>query len=88
MTDDQVTNFFLWMDIRMSCTQSSSTIPLGTQAMKITAIFGEKYPSAEWSVFFHHVSESDLSYVYDGYLQWVYKGRRYILIQLKKPEDE
>ena len=25
----QVTNFFLWMDIRMSCTQSSSTIPLG-----------------------------------------------------------
>jgi phage FluMu protein Com len=60
----------------------------GTQAMKITAIFGEKYPSAEWSVFFHHVSESDLSYVYDGYLQWVYKGRRYILIQLNKPKDE
>ena len=56
--------------------------------MKITAIFGEKYRSAKWSVFFHHISESDLSYVYDGYLQWVYKGRRYILIQLNKPEDE
>ena len=60
----------------------------GTQAMKITAIFGEKYRSAKWSVLFHHISESDLSYVYDGYLQWVYKGRRYILIQLNKPKDE
>lgn len=59
-----------------------------TNAMKIAAIFGEKYPTAEWSVFFHHVSESDLSYVYDGYLQWVYKGRRYILIKLNKPDEE
>mmetsp|Transcript_4533 Transcript_4533/g.8083 ORF Transcript_4533/g.8083 Transcript_4533/m.8083 type:complete len:171 (-) Transcript_4533:491-1003(-) len=58
------------------------------KAMKIASIFGDKYPTCEWSVFFHHVSESDLSYVYDGYLQWVYKGRRYILIKLNKPEDE
>lgn len=59
-----------------------------TTAAKIAALFGEKYPTAEWSVFIHHVSESDLSYVYDGYLQWVYKGRRHILVKLNKPEEE
>ena len=37
--------------------------------MKIASTFGDKYPTCEWSVFFHHVTESDLSYVYDGYLQ-------------------
>lgn len=50
-----------------------------TNAAKIASLFGDKYPTAEWSVFIHHVSESDLSYVYDGFLQWVYRGRRYIL---------
>eukprot|EP00667_Euglena_gracilis_P017260 EG_transcript_18160 len=59
-----------------------------TNAAKIASLFGDKYPTAEWSVFIHHVSESDLSYVYDGFLQWVYRGRRYILVKLNKPEED
>lgn len=59
-----------------------------TPAAKIAGAFSDKYPTAEWSVFFHHVSESDLSYVYDGFLQWVFKGRRYVLVKLTKPDEE
>eukprot|EP01006_Ploeotia_vitrea_P019396 TRINITY_DN51589_c0_g1_i1.p1 TRINITY_DN51589_c0_g1~~TRINITY_DN51589_c0_g1_i1.p1 ORF type:complete len:440 (+),score=42.45 TRINITY_DN51589_c0_g1_i1:22-1341(+) len=53
-------------------------------ASEIAATFSHKWKDSEWSVFFHHVSSSDLSYVYDGFFQWVYKNRRYILIKLDK----
>eukprot|EP00669_Euglena_mutabilis_P000857 TRINITY_DN110_c0_g1_i5.p1 TRINITY_DN110_c0_g1~~TRINITY_DN110_c0_g1_i5.p1 ORF type:complete len:240 (-),score=46.81 TRINITY_DN110_c0_g1_i5:416-1135(-) len=59
-----------------------------TPAAKIAGVFGERYPAAEWSVFIHHASESDLSYIHDGCVQWVFKGRRHVLVKLNKPEEE
>eukprot|EP00996_Jenningsia_fusiforme_P003344 NODE_4144_length_854_cov_26.821118_g3822_i0.p1 GENE.NODE_4144_length_854_cov_26.821118_g3822_i0~~NODE_4144_length_854_cov_26.821118_g3822_i0.p1 ORF type:complete len:139 (-),score=20.79 NODE_4144_length_854_cov_26.821118_g3822_i0:79-495(-) len=56
-------------------------------AVRISAVFSERWPDSEWSVFVHHVSESDLSYVYDGFLQWVFKSRRYILVRLTKNDQ-
>eukprot|EP01012_Entosiphon_sulcatum_P058468 TRINITY_DN82535_c0_g1_i1.p1 TRINITY_DN82535_c0_g1~~TRINITY_DN82535_c0_g1_i1.p1 ORF type:complete len:345 (+),score=55.38 TRINITY_DN82535_c0_g1_i1:30-1037(+) len=58
-----------------------------TNSVAITTMFTEKWPQCEWSCFSHHVTDSDLSYIYDGYFQWTFKEKRYILVKLDKKTD-